>query len=325
MDSVLVIGGTRFVGRHAVSEFRDRGYDVTIFNRGESENPFSDAVDRVEGDRTNDSALERARETVDPDVVVDCVAYHPKDVRAATQIFEDCGAYVYVSSGAAYGEEVTPKREDETPLHDCTAEQARDDSMETYGPRKAEGDRAVFEAADRGVRAVSVRPPVIYGPHDYTERFDYWIDRVLHHDSLIVPHTHLRHLAYVEDVASALRVVAEEGTAGEAYNVGDHTLPVLTEWVDLLAAVVDRDVEVVVAGERELAAGNLSPSEFPLFRDYPHVLDTNKLESIGWTAAPRGEALEATVEAHRASDRAGRETGPDRAAEERVLGVLSTF
>ncbi|WP_254537417.1 NAD-dependent epimerase/dehydratase family protein [Halomarina litorea] len=323
MDSVLVIGGTRFIGRHAVTEFRDHDYDVTVFNRGNHDVP--DGVRHVEGDRTNDSALERAREETEPDVVVDCVAYQPKDVRAATEIFRDCEAYVYVSSGSAYGEEVIPKREDETPLHDCTPEQARDDSPESYGPRKAEGDRAVFEAAERGVRATSIRPPVVYGPYDYTERFDYWIDRVLNHDRLVVPYTHLRHLVYAGDVASALRVVAEAGEAGEAYNVADHTLPVLTEWVDLLAEEVGEDVEVVEAGERELAAGDLSPADFPLYRDYPHVLDTSKLEALGWEATPHEETVPATVEEHRESDRTGRENGPAREAEERVLDVLSTF
>jgi nucleoside-diphosphate-sugar epimerase len=327
MDTVLIIGGTRFIGRHAVEEFLAHDYDVTIFTRGERENPFADreAVEHVEGDRTTDSALERARELAEPDVVVDCVAYHPKDVRAATGIFADCEAYVYVSSGAAYGEAVVPKREDETPLCDCTPEEARDDSWETYGPRKAEGDRAVFEASGRGVRAMALRPPVVYGPHDYTDRFDYWIDRVLSHDRLVVPYTQLRHLAYVADVASALRVVAEAGEAGEAYNVADHTLPVLSEWVELLAGTVGTDVELVEAGERELEAGGLEPADFPLQREYPHVLDTNKLEALGWTATDREAALRATVEEHRESDRTGRESGPDREAEERVLDVLSTF
>ncbi|WP_254543506.1 NAD-dependent epimerase/dehydratase family protein [Halomarina pelagica] len=325
MDTALVIGGTRFVGRHAVEELLDAGYEVTTFTRGNRENPFAarEGVEHVEGDRANDSALALARERADPDVVIDCVAYHPRDVRAATEVFADCAAYVYVSSGAAYGEEVVPKRESETPLHDCTPEQAADDSMDTYGPRKAEGDRAVVAAADRGVRAMSVRPPVIYGPHDYTERFDYWIDRVLNHDRVIVPYTALRHLAYVGDVASALRAVAESGEAGAAYNVGDHTLPTLPEWVDLIAADADREVEVVRAGPRELSAGGIEPSDFPLYRDYPHVLDTHRLEALGWEATPLAETVAATVSAH--PEGAGREEGPDREAEERVLGVLETF
>jgi len=326
-DSALVIGGTRFIGRHTVAELLDHGYDVTTFNRGNHDDPFADRdVDHVEGDRTNDTALEQARTQVDPDVVVDMVAYYPRDVRTATRVFEGVDAYVYVSSGAAYGEEAIPKREDETELEPCTEQQAVDDSAETYGARKAEGDRAVFEAAGRGVRAMSVRPPVVYGPHDYTERFDYWIDRVNEHDRLVVPGdgTNLWHRVYVEDVASALRVVAERGTAGEAYNAGDRRLTTLRETVELLADALETDVEVVTAGERELAAGELSPAEFPLYRDPPHVLSTAKLAALGWESTPLSTAYERSVADHRDSDRTGRDRGPDREAERRVLDVLET-
>lgn len=325
MDRALVIGGTRFIGRHTVAEFLDHGYDVTIFNRGNHENPFADddRVSHVEGDRTTDSALERAKLEAEPDVVVDCVAYQPKDVRAATQIFDDCDAYVYISSGAAYGVEEAPKREDDTPLHDCTPEQATDDSAETYGPRKAEGDRAVAAAADRGVRAMSIRPPIVYGPHDYTRRFDYWVDRVKTEDRLLVPYSELRHLVYVKDVASAMRVIAEEGEAGEAYNVGTHTLPLLTEWVDAVADELGREVEQVRVGDRELDAVGLGADEFALYRDYPHVLATEKLEALGWEATPVEESVAETVAAH--PDGEGRENGPDRETEARMLGVLETF
>ncbi|WP_408957035.1 NAD-dependent epimerase/dehydratase family protein [Natrinema sp. 74] len=329
MDNALVIGGTRFIGRHLVDDLLEHGYDVTLFTRGNRENPFAadDRVDHVEGDRTNDTALEAAATTVDPDAVFDCVAYHPKDVRAATRIFADCEAYVYVSSSAAYRREEIPKREAETPLESCTAEQATDDSFETYGNRKAEGDRAVVAAAEDGVRAMAVRPPIVYGPHDYTERMDWWIDRVNRFDRVVIPGdgTNLRHRAYVEDVASALRIVAERGDAGEAYNAADRRLTTLEELVDLIADSADTAVEAVHAGTRELAAGDLALDDFPLYRTYPSVLSTANLAALGWESTPLAEAMDRTVAAHRENDHDGIENGPDRAAEERVLAILDTL
>ena len=328
MTRALVVGGTRFVGRHVVSEFLDADYDVTIFNRGNHENPFDDAdrVEHVEGDRTVEGEVKRAALAVDPDVVVDCVAYHPRDVRVATEAFADADAYVYVSSGAAYGADRIPKREGETPLEPCSTEQATDDSWETYGARKAEGDRAVLEAAERGVNATSVRPPVVYGPHDYTERFDYWIDRVENFDRVVVPGdgTNLWHLVYAGDVASAVRTVAEEGAPGEAYNVGDGHAPTLGEWVERVAETCGTEVERVFAGPRELGAADLELADFPLYRPYPHLLSTSKLRSLGWRATDHETALAATVADHRDSGRTGRENGPDREAEERVLSILDT-
>ncbi|WP_331235869.1 NAD-dependent epimerase/dehydratase family protein [Natronorarus salvus] len=327
MDTALVVGGTRFIGRHTVRELLDHGYQVTIFNRGNHENPFEDddRVTHVEGDRRDREALARAAER-DPDLVIDCVAYSPGEVQVATELFSDA-RYVFVSSGAAYGEETIPKREGETPLEPCSDEQARVDSGESYGNRKAEGDRIVAAAAREGIEAMSVRPCIVYGPHDYTERLDYWIDRVLEHDRVIVPGDgdSLWHRAYVEDVASALRIVGESGTSGEAYNVGDRRLCTLLETVELIAEVAERDVGVVPAGERELAAGGLSPEAFTLYRGYPHVMSTAKLAALGWTSTPVEEAMARTVSEHRESERDGNGHDPGREAEERVLGVLDTL
>ncbi|QZY00232.1 NAD-dependent epimerase/dehydratase family protein [Halobaculum rubrum] len=328
-DTALVVGGTRFIGRHVVEDLLDNGYEVTIVNRGNHENPFSDVegVDHVEGDRRNDTDLKAAALSVTPDIVIDCVAYYPEDVRVATDVFADVDGYVYISSGSAYGVEEIPKREGETELCACTDEQATDDSHESYGPRKAEGDRAIAAAAEEGVNAMSVRPCIVYGPHDYTERLDYWVDRVLNHDRVVVPGDgqNLWHRAYAEDVASALRIVAEKGEPGEAYNVGDRTLVTMEEMVDLIAEAADTDVEVVHAGGRELAAADLAADDFVLYREYPHVLDTTKLAALGWESTPLAEAMERTVAEHRESDRDGSEHDPGREAEERVLGVLDTL
>jgi 2'-hydroxyisoflavone reductase len=328
MSTALVIGGTRFIGRHTVTELREHDYDVTIFNRGEHDNPFAEMdVDHVQGDRTDDADLANAARSVDPDIVVDCVAYRPREVRTATRVFDDVDAYVYISSGAAYGAEEIPKREGETDLCACSDEQATDDSADSYGPRKAEGDRAVFAAADDGVNAMSVRPCNVYGPHDYTGRVDYWIDQVQRFDRLLVPGdgTNVWHRAYVEDVASALRIVAEEGTPGNAYNVGDWRATTLDELVTLIADALETDVERVHAGPRELAAGDIDPRDFPMYRDYPHLLDTHRLASLGWAATPVETAIERTVEQYVESDRDGSEYGPDREACEAVLGVLDTL
>ena len=326
-ENVLMIGGTRFIGRHTVEEFQDHGYDVTLLNRGNHDNPFGEDVTHIQGDRADDTALQAAQLSVDPDVVIDCVAYQPADVETATDIFADVDAYVYISSGAAYDREEIPKREAETPIKGCTADQATDQSGATYGNRKAEGDRAIFRAAADGVNAMSVRPCIVYGPHDYTERLDYWIDRVASHDQVVVPGDgqNLWHRAFVGDVASALRVVAEEGEPGEAYNVGDRQLVTLAEMIETIAEALETECEVVTAGADALASASLQPDDFILHREYPHVLDTSKLAALGWESTPVPEAMRRTVTEHLESDRDGSDHDPGRAAEERVLGVMETL
>jgi nucleoside-diphosphate-sugar epimerase len=329
MSQALIIGGTRFIGRQTVRELVDHDYDVTIFTRGNRENPFTNesAVSHIHGDRTNDSALERVARSSQPDVVIDCIAYKPREVETATRVFSDADAYVYISSGAAYGTEDIPKREADTPLQPCSTDQAVDDSAETYGARKAEGDRAVFRAADRGVRALSLRPPIVYGPHDYTDRLRYWIQRIDSFDRILVPGdgTNVWHRAFVADVASALRIVAEEGRSGESYNVGDRTIPTLDQLIDLIESARGTTVERVYASERELSIGGLSPTDFPLYRSTPHVLSTAKLSGLGWEGTPVSRSMETTVTAYESASEEGVDAGPERDAEERVLEVLDTM
>ena len=328
MDDALVIGGTRFIGRHLVEELRAHDYDVTIVTRGRHENPFADepGVDQITGDRTDEETLEAAARDVEPEAVFDVIAYHPGAVETATRIFADSEAYVYVSSGAAYAAEDIPKREGETTLKPCTPEQATDETPATYGNRKAEGDRVVARAAERGVPAMSVRPPVVYGPHDYTERLDYWLHRVGTFDRVVVPGdgTNLWQRAYVEDVARGLRIVAEEGTPGEAYNVGDRNAVTLDRLIELAAGAMDTTIEVVHASDRELSIAGLEATDFPLYRLYPHLLSTAKVADLGWDSTPVETAMARTVAEHLESDRDGLAEGPDRATAERVLEVLNT-
>jgi len=330
--NALVVGGTRFIGRHLVEELLDHDYAVTTFTRGETASPFADhdRVDAVHGDRTERDSLEQARDAVDPDVVIDTCAYFPADVETATEVFADVDAYVYISSGSAYdvsgpaNASDVPMREDETPLMDCTPEQAENEDMETYGPRKAEGDRVVFRAAENGINAISVRPMLVYGPHDYTERFAYWTDRVAEYDEVVVPFDggSLLHRIYVEDVASGLRIAAEEGEPGEAYNVADRNTFSLKQSLELAAAGLDTEAEVVEADRTELAAGGLEPMDFPLYVPTPEIVATEKLADLGWESTPPAEAVANAAQAHREHGRDGTENGPDREAEESVIAAV---
>lgn len=352
MTTALVIGGTGFLGRHTVENFLSAGYDVASLSRSEPEFPYSEpgAVEHVTGDRTDQSTLERLATRLDPAVVIDCAALYPRDVEMAIEVFADVDAYLYVSSGGTYSVQEIPKWEGETPLHGCSSAQATDETMASYGARKAEGDRIARAAADRGVAAMSVRPSVLYGPQsvrsqdvDPTDRsptwiegmpvnqtlHDYWIDRVDRFDRIVVPGdgTAIWHRAYVEDVADALRIVAERGEPGKAYNVADRRVCTLEDVIGLIADALDTSVEVVHAGKRELERVDLAPDDFILYHHpmtgYPHVLETCRIRSLGWQSTPVTEAMERTVEARIDHIRDTRDGAPNRDAEERVLAEIA--
>ena len=325
-DTALFVGGTRFIGRHTVEAFRDAGYDVTTFSRGTHDDPFAerDGVDNYTGDRTERADLEAARDAVDPDVVVDFVGLHPGEVREATDVFAE-SRYVYVSSGSAYVPGDVPMREGHTELHPCDPEQEDEESVETYGPRKAECDRAVFEAAAEGVEAMVVRPMLVQGPHDYTERFGYWVNRVAEHDRVLVPGDggSLLHRVYVRDLADALLLVAEEGEPGEAYNAADRSAYSLDTSLDLIAEALDTDVEPVHASARELAAHDVEPTDVPLYTPSPMLVSTGKLAALGWESTPPAEYVAETARAHVDAGVTGPEESLHRETEESVLDALA--
>ena len=327
MAQVLSIGGGQFMSRYVIDGLVVDGHDVTVMTRGNAPLPFEEgSVDHVEGDRTDRVAVESAAEAVEPDVVYDFAAMHPADVEAATELFADVDAYVCISSTHAYQRTASiPLAEGRTPLMPCNEEQAVDDSYATYGNRKAANDRVVFAAAENGVNAMSVRPTAIYGPHDPTQRQDYWMHRVREHDRIIVPGDEYRmpiHLGYVKDAARAIRLVAEEGEPGEAYNVAARDHKTFDEYLGTMAEAMDSTVELVHATDRELSRVGLSVTDFPWCEPYPYIVSTEKLAGLGWESTPHEEAMTEAVEEHLESDRTGAMHDPGRDEEEELLEAL---
>jgi nucleoside-diphosphate-sugar epimerase len=166
---------------------------------------------------------------------------------------------------------------------------------------------------------MSVRPPIVYGPYDYTGRFAYWVDRVREHDRVLVPGdgTNIHHLVAVENVVRGIRTVAEEGTAGEAYNIANRRILTLGDLVESIADALDTDIELVTAGAREL--GRLEPTDFPLYNPNPHILSTAKLAELDWDPVDVRTTIEAAVDDPAEPER---DPGPDVAETRAVLDRL---
>lgn len=166
----LVIGGTRFLGRAVVERLLANGHEVTLLNRGESGPALFPGVPRLTMDRAAISA--DALGGGSWDAVIDTCAYYPHEIEQTVAALRGrVERYALVSTGSVYADlRPYPIRED-APLQDCTPEQARDASMETYGQRKAECERTLTRlGAEAGIVVFIGRPMLVYGPHDYTDR-----------------------------------------------------------------------------------------------------------------------------------------------------------
>jgi len=184
---LLIIGGTRFLGRHLVSAALARDHEITLFNRGKQSPDSLPEVETIHGDRYSDLDKLHGHRW---DAVIDTCGYLPRSVSAAAEMLsQSVDRYVFISSLSVYAD-VSAKGIDETaPLSTLTTEQldqvnAIDSSQQasalTYGPMYG-GLKALCEQAAEAAmphRVLVIRPGLIVGPYDYTDRFTYWVARV---------------------------------------------------------------------------------------------------------------------------------------------------
>jgi 2'-hydroxyisoflavone reductase len=215
---LLVLGGTTFLGRALVDAALGRGHEVTLFNRGRTNPELFPEAEKLRGDRNEDlSALEGR----DWDAVVDVATFLPRAVRLAIEALRDrVDRYVFVSSISAYADFSTPPSEDSALAQ---LENPESESIDDYGPLKAECERLVQDAL--GERALVVRPGLIVGPHDPTDRFTYWPRRVAEGGRVLAPAPPDQPVQFIDvrDLGAWVVAALEAGRSGLYNATGEPT------------------------------------------------------------------------------------------------------
>ena len=179
---VLVIGGTRFLGRHLVEALLARHHEVTLFNRGRTAPGLFEPVEEIHGDREQQLDRLAGRRW---DAVIDTCGYLPRVVRAACDALHGAvDRYLFVSSISVYERFDSSQIDEDAPLatlDDPTVE----DVAAHYGALKAACEREVQAAF--GDNALVVRPGLIVGPFDPTGRFTYWPQRLAAGGEVLAP------------------------------------------------------------------------------------------------------------------------------------------
>lgn len=248
--NVLIVGGTRFVGRAIVEELLRCGHEVTIYHRGQHEVAFSSAVMHVHGDRRDYPQFEADMRRLSMDAVVDVIPMNAQDTRSLVKAVRGrIQRSVHLSSGDVYspGQPVpipesaalAPVELVELPLHGQTVPYS-----------KVAVEVAIREAQHaRDFPATIMRLPAVYGPGDPLARDWFFVKRVLDGRSRIaLPDGGLSlfHRGYVDDVARAVVLALEspEGV-GRTYNVGHERVLTVRGIAELVAEVMDHEWEIV--------------------------------------------------------------------------------
>ncbi|HZO92509.1 MAG TPA: NAD-dependent epimerase/dehydratase family protein [Candidatus Baltobacteraceae bacterium] len=262
---VLILGGTEFLGPHTVAALRARGHRATVFHRGRTPFAFGDdGVAEILGDRTSaDVDALAARRW---DAVIDTSTFQPDVVRRSTSALRDAASrYLFVSTVNVYADISTVGLTEDAPLRPPPSAETTD-AVERYGAGKAACEAIVSEAF--GERATIVRPGLIVGPYDPTDRFTYWAERLRRGGEILAPGRPERPVQFVDarDLADWFVRLLEDERGGAFHATGREMAMSAVLRAGLEAIAPASPAELIWIGEAELLASGVAPwTDLPLW------------------------------------------------------------
>lgn len=294
---MLVLGGTSFVGRHIVEAALAAGHEVTLFNRGQTNPDLFAECDKRYGDRKFGDYSSLAEGSWD--ALVDVNAYYP---RAVEQVVEAVGSrvghYVFISTCSVYdspGDSVVTEDHRLATVKDPSTE---DVTGETYGGLKVLCEQAVEKAF--GKCSTIIRPGIVAGPHDPTDRFTYWVRRAASGRPILAvrPEQPVQ-VVHARDQGDFVVRACENGLSGPFNTVGPSRPVTMASMIDACAAAVGASAEVVWADDDFLAEKEVDlPLHIRADADYDGLFKCSpaRAESMGFVQRPLVETARDTHE-----------------------------
>ncbi len=273
------------------------GHRVTMFNRGRTNPGLYPEVERLQGDRDGGLAALAGRRW---DAVVDTSGYVPRVVRQAAELLaEAVGRYAFISSISVYAEPLQPNAGEDAPLVTLEDENVEEITGETYGGLKVLCERAVQDVY--GDRALIIRPGLIVGPHDPSNRFTYWVTRTAEGGRVLAPDDRSAPVQVIDvrDLAEwTLRML--DNRARGVYNAtGPATLLTFGETLEACREATRADAEFVWVAPQLLLDHGVAPwTELPLWVAGDDALNQVSIERAlaqGLTFRPLGATIADTL------------------------------
>jgi 2'-hydroxyisoflavone reductase len=307
---LLVLGGTKFLGRAIVDAALARGHEVTLFNRGQTNPQLFPDVDKLRGDRDGDLSPLAGRAW---DAVIDPSGYVPRVVRASAELLAGAAEhYTFVSSISVYRTYRQPNFDETAPLEELP-DPTTESVEEAYGGLKVLCERVVEELFPGA--ALVIRPGLIVGPHDPTGRFTYWPHRFARGGEVLAPRRPDRQVQFVDvrDLADWTMRMAEARTDG-AFNATGPVPPMtMGGLLEACREATGAESSIVWVDEAFLLQHEVGPwMELPLWlpeadQDYARMMeaDVSKAVAVGLAFRPLVETIRATLEQAEVSENAG--------------------
>jgi len=296
---ILILGGTIFVGRHIVEAAISRGHEVTLFNRGKHELDSFSGIERLTGDRDGDLMALRDR---DWDVVIDTCGFVPRIVRDSAEMLAPAvDRYIFISSISVYADFSQPNLDENSKLGTLEDPTIEEINGESYGPLKALCETAVEESMPG--RVLIIRPGLIVGPHDPTDRFTYWPHRLAQGGEVLVPGDPDRQVQFIDarDLALWTVLMAERSETGVFHVTGPSEPLTFVNMLERCKQAVDSPARLSWVTEKYLIDEKVEPwMELPLWISGPEAnglmkVDIGKALTAGLSFRPLEETARDTV------------------------------
>ncbi len=269
------MGGTVFLGKHIVQTALERGHEVTLFNRGISNPGIFKNIPRFKGDRLigNYKTIEGRKW----DVVIDTSGYFPRHIRQAAAAIDSASLYVYFSSVSVYPDlslEAIDETFDPISLPDAGTEEV---NAETYGGLKALCEKEVINYFPSNY--LNIRPGLIIGPDDLTNRFTYWPVRLNRGGEVLLPGDPARQIQFIDvrDLAAWTVSSAEKGLTGTFNATGPAEALSMADFIEQSANAVSAEYSGTWIPDKFLLDAELGPYvEMPLW--IPYINDSVNIE-----------------------------------------------
>lgn len=272
MKKVLILGGTSFVGRNIVEYLIGQPqFEVSLFNRGVSNPALFKDTDKLIGNRDNPEDIDKIFQK-EWDFIIDVSCYYPHQLKSILQRnLNNLSNYIFISTCSVYDNEQHQGklRGEEAPILECSVAQEKDQSPGTYGNRKAACERLI---SNSGIPHTILRPALIYGQYDPTDRLYYWLYQVNKTQTALVPEEGKRvfSITFIKDLVKAIDRILELGVKNQTFNCISSPTNSISEIIDICEAEYNKTIKKVPA-----SAEFLHEREIPQWSGIPLWLNTD--------------------------------------------------
>lgn len=281
---ILLIGGSGFMGRHAVRALLGAGHHVTVLSTGRHP-PIPDVV-MLPADRGDLTALASALENRHFDFTVDFLVFDAADLERLLLVpYAALGRYVMISSGQVYlvaeGAEPPCLEEDaQRPVRAAPEEGTSDHAQWRYGVGKRRAELALLALrGTHGVRGVALRLPIVQGEEDASLRLWAYLERMLDGGPLVLPDRGARLTRFLDagDLARTLVRMAESPPPrGAIYNLAQPEVLTLRDFLERVARAANLTPRFVDASWDDCRAAGLDDSFSPYAGEWTSVIDPSR-------------------------------------------------